>query len=260
MSICDGEMVNIGAALFVKVCWANHACAPNAFIVFNGSVASMRACKVIHPGEQILVSYTDSVTARRLRKSELLESYFFNCKCKLCTRIDDPLEMIFCQSCGVAGVPGVCSVCKSVMQLKDIDSSDISSIDTYKKCALKLAKTHWKLFKCRDRLIQSLLKSRDYLATIDMMQLQMDAYKSIFGPIYPMVTVNQLTIFKARLHLERFPDGGQECLAAFAKTHGSDHPLYIEALDNFRMLLHDADANNRAHTGEAGTGCDSCIY
>ncbi|EJU03016.1 SET domain-containing protein [Dacryopinax primogenitus] len=65
----------------------NHDCTPNAQVSwdyesFCGSVWSTR---LIKQGEEITISYTSIFKSAEERKSDLMEKYHFECKCRACT-------------------------------------------------------------------------------------------------------------------------------------------------------------------------------
>jgi hypothetical protein len=63
----------------------NHSCEPNAFIVFDGRRLSLRSLIAIPEAKEITISYIDTRDDNPQRQADLLEQYFFECKCKACT-------------------------------------------------------------------------------------------------------------------------------------------------------------------------------
>jgi hypothetical protein len=69
---------------------ANHSCNPNASVMFDGRIVSLRALDSIKKDEQIFISYIDCTSSRSTRQEELKDHYFFTCKCEKCSRDDSP--------------------------------------------------------------------------------------------------------------------------------------------------------------------------
>lgn len=129
------DLATVGVAVSPVMALANHACEPNAVVVFpHGPLRKdgmhIVAIADIPPGQEILTSYVDVANPRRLRQAELQDRYHFECHCKLCYRSSrdlswvDPREALSCKnpkSCdGLARLPNledeseqatVCSKC-----------------------------------------------------------------------------------------------------------------------------------------------------
>ncbi|KAJ2448644.1 hypothetical protein EV183_005337 [Coemansia sp. RSA 2336] len=63
----------------------NHSCLPNAVFVFSDGMQVVRALEDIDPGDEITLTYTDSLLPHNERQKRLVEVYFFSCSCKKCT-------------------------------------------------------------------------------------------------------------------------------------------------------------------------------
>lgn len=60
---------------------------PNCVATFEGSNVSIRTIKPVVKGEEITISYIESIEGRGDRQNELQERYLFKCICPKC--IDD---------------------------------------------------------------------------------------------------------------------------------------------------------------------------
>ncbi|KAJ2631649.1 hypothetical protein H4R22_001824 [Coemansia sp. RSA 1290] len=63
----------------------NHSCLPNATFVFSNGMQVVRALEDIGQGDEIMLTYTDSLLPHSERQKRLAEVYFFSCSCKKCT-------------------------------------------------------------------------------------------------------------------------------------------------------------------------------
>jgi hypothetical protein len=132
------DLTPIGVAISPTIALFNHACAPNAVVVFPegcppGAEGGMKVVLIsdIQPGEevsthiipkaklttksQILTSYIDVSLPRHLRQKDLEARYGFTCACTLCGRFDpargkvDPRWCIYhpgCDRAGLVAMPG----------------------------------------------------------------------------------------------------------------------------------------------------------
>ncbi|CAK7563470.1 MAG: hypothetical protein SEPTF4163_001339 [Sporothrix epigloea] len=79
----DKDNALTGIFLDATLAMANHSCLPNAFVIFHGRKAYLRAQQTISAGEEITISYTDCTEPLSVRK-EKLKMYNFECDCRRC--------------------------------------------------------------------------------------------------------------------------------------------------------------------------------
>lgn len=80
----------------------NHSCNPNAAIVCDGNVASIRSIRDIGESEQVTISYIDNTYKRATRRQQLREQYYFECKCSGCEPPDNKFtgrDSFICEKC-----------------------------------------------------------------------------------------------------------------------------------------------------------------
>ncbi|KAJ1513765.1 SET and MYND domain-containing protein 3 [Coelomomyces lativittatus] len=62
----------------------NHACDPNAIVLFEGRQLVLKCLRPIQVGDEIVISYCDPCLSRKARQRQLLETYHFLCTCTRC--------------------------------------------------------------------------------------------------------------------------------------------------------------------------------
>ncbi|KAL2815376.1 SET and MYND domain protein [Aspergillus granulosus] len=77
----------IGVYMHPYAAIMNHDCDYNSVVGFDGSEMYVKAIRPIKQGEQIFISYVDTTNRFPVRNKELLERYYFTCRCKKC--LDD---------------------------------------------------------------------------------------------------------------------------------------------------------------------------
>ncbi|XP_064406459.1 histone-lysine N-methyltransferase SMYD3-like [Halichondria panicea] len=78
------EMSPVGVALYTTPSLLNHSCRPNTLALFNGRQILFKAVRDINPGEQLFISYTDTVQLLSERQTDLQKGYNFTCACERC--------------------------------------------------------------------------------------------------------------------------------------------------------------------------------
>lgn len=84
----------VGLCFEPTMALANHSCDPNAAIIFDGRLMSLRAMKSIKKGEQIFITYIDPTEIREERRHKLQHRYFFHCQCPKCEGDLTPYQLL----------------------------------------------------------------------------------------------------------------------------------------------------------------------
>lgn len=74
----------IGVCLDPFASKANHSCAPNAIVVFDGPRLQLRSLEPLVSGQEVLISYVESNNPYGVRQAELKERFYFDCRCSKC--------------------------------------------------------------------------------------------------------------------------------------------------------------------------------
>ncbi|KAI6246672.1 SET domain and MYND-type zinc finger protein 6 [Erysiphe necator] len=74
----------IGICFEPKMSLVNHSCRPNAHVVSEGRIMTLRSLIQIGAGEELFISYIDVEQPRISRRNQLWQTYFFWCECPLC--------------------------------------------------------------------------------------------------------------------------------------------------------------------------------
>ncbi|ODQ52361.1 SET domain-containing protein [Saitoella complicata NRRL Y-17804] len=104
LSLLIASFDEVGLTADPLVCLLNHSCSPNAAVVFENKVLTIRSVRAISPKEEITISYVNHLQRRDIRRRELKEKWFFSCECAACARDEsenarDPRECFTCANC-----------------------------------------------------------------------------------------------------------------------------------------------------------------
>ncbi|KFV42546.1 Histone-lysine N-methyltransferase SMYD3, partial [Tyto alba] len=83
-TISNGEMQDVGVGLYPSMSLLNHSCDPNCVIVFEGYQLLLRSVREIQIGEELTISYIESLMPTSERQKRLMRQYCFECDCLLC--------------------------------------------------------------------------------------------------------------------------------------------------------------------------------
>ncbi|CAI6331507.1 unnamed protein product [Periconia digitata] len=74
----------LGIMVDATLCYINHSCDPNAYIVMDGSQVQLRTLRAVKKDEELFISYVDPSNPSARRRSELKQRWFFTCACAKC--------------------------------------------------------------------------------------------------------------------------------------------------------------------------------
>jgi len=100
----------IGIGLYLAPSVLDHSCRPNAVVVFSGKVAVVRCIEAVANFRDVRIAYTDLVSPRAKRRTELSNQYYFQCQCPECQLLSE--ESKWRESCKTGSV--VCTGCSQL--------------------------------------------------------------------------------------------------------------------------------------------------
>ncbi|RKP13679.1 hypothetical protein BJ684DRAFT_15943 [Piptocephalis cylindrospora] len=83
--VMDDQANEIGVGLWLKSSTFNHSCLPSCTIVPRGDTLIIRSQWPICKGEEVTISYLDTMMKREDRIKSLQDGYKFTCTCKVCS-------------------------------------------------------------------------------------------------------------------------------------------------------------------------------
>ncbi|KAJ5105569.1 hypothetical protein NUU61_002916 [Penicillium alfredii] len=160
----------IGLYLHPYAALINHSCNFNSTVGFDGEELFVKAVRPIKKDEQIFISYIDTTTPHEIRRTELSERYFFDCRCTRCAKGTDTPEDRF------SGTPEDTSVLetaerKALELMQSASASETKPEESIAELESALHILHktgvWPLTRqpyasLRDQLIVSLLSAGNF--------------------------------------------------------------------------------------------------
>ncbi|KFP39115.1 Histone-lysine N-methyltransferase SMYD3, partial [Chlamydotis macqueenii] len=93
-TISNGEMQDVGVGLYPSMSLLNHSCDPNCVIVFEGYQLLLHSIREIQIGEELTISYIESLMPTNERQKQLMRQYCFECDCLLCQNQEKDAEKL----------------------------------------------------------------------------------------------------------------------------------------------------------------------
>ncbi|GJV07294.1 histone-lysine N-methyltransferase ASHR1 [Tanacetum coccineum] len=224
-TVCDSELIPLGTGLYPVISIINHSCSPNAVLVFEGRIATVRAVQHIPKGSEVLISYIETAGSTMTRQKALREQYFFTCSCTRCIKLGqrgdieesavlegyrcknhtcygfllrDPESKGFeCQKCGlVREKDEILKIAGEEKTVAEKASAALSSgytkeaLEMYlrvEKLQLKLCHSFSiNLLRTRETLLKILMELQDWKEALEYCRLTIPVYERVYLKIHPL--------------------------------------------------------------------------
>ncbi len=260
-AIQDSELQSVGVALYPTISFINHSCDPNAFLCQDGPSGSINVYKDLEPGDQIFVSYVETLETRMGRREGLQEEYFFECQCPVCSS-EDPVDIREAVKCSSPNCPQllpqsatVCDKCTTplapmnfahalefqVLASKD-DLSQTAKMEQMEKAlrarfpdtnvlVIQLWKSLLVAYLYEQNFEQAFLMATDYMGALDFIYPEGHPTKSFLAYSLFLIAPNV-----TGLTGHEYFDVSKRAHTMLLLTHGPTHRLTVEtgrALDAF---------------------------
>uniref|UniRef100_H2Y4A3 [histone H3]-lysine(4) N-trimethyltransferase n=1 Tax=Ciona savignyi TaxID=51511 RepID=H2Y4A3_CIOSA len=235
----------IGVGIYPTISMMNHDCMPNCVAMNNGPRLEVRALKIIQPGEELCISYIDSLETTRQRKEKLQMQYYFDCDCESCANG----KCHFVEDLKHALIPG------------DIKPESVKYINQFSKDMLRRIqqakeRQTWERM-CNQTLgvlaqqdcviadtnvlklavlnhaveVQSFLRRQD--AALEYAQRVANAYEKLLPPVHPTLGMYLMRLGVIQWQLQKTENALAtlgRAASIISKTHGDDHGMFKELL------------------------------
>nr|GEW80082.1 histone-lysine N-methyltransferase ASHR1 isoform X1 [Tanacetum cinerariifolium] len=234
-TVCDSELIPLGTGLYPVISIINHSCSPNAVLVFEGRIATVRAVQNIPKGSEVLISYIETAGSTMTRQKALSEQYFFTCSCTRCIKLGqcedieesavlegyrcknhtcdgfllrDPESKGFkCQKCGlVRDKDEILKIAGEEKEVAEKASPALSSgytkeaLEMYlrvEKLQVKLCHSFSiNLLRTRETLLKILMELQDWKEALEYCRLTIPVYERVYPKIHPLQGLQYYTCGK----------------------------------------------------------------
>ncbi len=244
--------------LYLGLSAVDHACCPNANVVFRGRTAEVRAMELVADFASCRISYIHDMLPATERQRLLEEQYFFTCNCRLCSVAKEDLGGTVCQPvsgllrCGGCSAPVSCKGNSECQQCgRSVAVADFERYKVIVHEAEKLSEPNnvMRLWEESQAVAHPWDMKRIQLAELAMKAALDNGEVERFYAVGQSIRANYETFFhpnsisfglycakmaKAAYYVEETTAGGnylQKALAVCSLTYGESHPL-------FSYLLH----------------------
>ncbi|KAK7913349.1 hypothetical protein WMY93_013560 [Mugilogobius chulae] len=230
-TVSDGELQEIGVGLYPSLSLLNHDCGPNCVMVFEGTKLQLRAVKEIKLGDELTVSYIDSLELTEDRQKQLEEQYHFTCTCQRCNSRDKDVLT-------VSGEEATWRPLKDALSRLDGLKAESNWQELVDVCRNLLSEAgdnvpDENLYKLKviDAALDACIQLELWEEALAFGLRTLPVYSTYFADPHPVHGVQLMRVGKLQHYLEHISDAFDTFKQAFEilkVTHGDTHHLTSE--------------------------------
>lgn len=230
-TISDTELQEIGVGLYPSLSLLNHECSPNCVMVFEGTKLHLRAVKDIKVGDELTISYIDSVAHTDDRQKQLEEQYHFTCHCQRCDSGDMDEFM-------ASGEATTCNQLKEALPRLDELKAKSNWPELLDLCKHLLSNAgdsvpqkNVSKLKVTDAALDACVQLGLWEEALTYGLKTLPVYRVYFHDPHPVHGIQLMRVGKLQHYLEHITealDSFKQAFEILKVTHGDAHPLTSE--------------------------------
>ncbi|XP_063247027.1 histone-lysine N-methyltransferase SMYD3 isoform X2 [Prinia subflava] len=227
-TISNGEMQDVAVGLYPSMSLLNHSCDPNCVIVFEGYQLLLHSVREIQIGEELTISYVESLMPTRDRQKQLLRQYCFECDCLLCQNQEKDAEKLAGEEHAWKEVKDAVNEVrypKSKEEWKHVLARFQNLLRSNKG---QLPDTNVYQLKMLDCAMDACINLESWEEALDYGSRTLEPYRLYYPGFHPLRAVQLMRVGKLQNSQGMFPQALETLKEAYnimKVTHGTDHSL-----------------------------------
>nr|XP_020643580.1 histone-lysine N-methyltransferase SMYD3 isoform X1 [Pogona vitticeps] len=240
-SISNGEMQGVGVGLYPSMSLLNNSCDPNCVIIFEGPQLHLRSIREIQKGEELTISYVETMMLTSERQQHLRRQYCFECDCLMCHTKSKDADML-------AGDEQAWKEAKEVINKMGAPKSKEEWEQVLLMCQTFLRNNSSQLPDTNIYQLKVLDLAMDACINLGLLEealsygnRTLEPYRFYYSGFHPLRAVQLMRVAKLQYSQEMFSQALETLKQAYdimKVTHGTEHSLVHDLM----MLKEDCEA------------------
>uniref|UniRef100_A0ABM5FU62 [histone H3]-lysine(4) N-trimethyltransferase n=1 Tax=Pogona vitticeps TaxID=103695 RepID=A0ABM5FU62_9SAUR len=240
-SISNGEMQGVGVGLYPSMSLLNNSCDPNCVIIFEGPQLHLRSIREIQKGEELTISYVETMMLTSERQQHLKRQYCFECDCLMCHTKSKDADML-------AGDEKAWKEAKEVINKMGAPKSKEEWEQVLLMCQTFLRNNSSQLPDTNIYQLKVLDLAMDACINLGLLEealsygnRTLEPYRFYYSGFHPLRAVQLMRVAKLQYSQEMFSQALETLKQAYdimKVTHGTEHSLVHDLM----MLKEDCEA------------------
>ncbi|CAM5143813.1 unnamed protein product [Natator depressus] len=227
-TISNGEMQDVGVGLYPSMSLLNHSCDPNCVIVFEGRQLLLRSVREIQIGEELTISYIESLMPSSERQKHLKRQYCFECNCLLCQTQEKDVDMLAGEEKAWKEIKDAVTKVGDPRSQEEWEQVLATCQALLNNNADRLPDTNIYLLKMLDCAMDACINLRRWGEALLYGKRTLKPYRLYYSSFHPLRAVQLMRVGKLQHTQDMFPQALETLKQAYnimKVTHGADHSL-----------------------------------
>ncbi|XP_035420640.2 histone-lysine N-methyltransferase SMYD3 isoform X4 [Cygnus atratus] len=233
-TISNGEMQDVGVGLYPSMSLLNHSCDPNCVIVFEGYQLLLRSVREIQIGEELTISYIESLMPTSERQKQLMRQYCFECDCHLCQDQEKDAEKLAGEECAWKEVKDAVNEVRYPKSKEEWEQVLARCQSLLSSNTGPLPDTNIYQLKMLDCAMDACINLEAWEQALCYGSRTLGPYRLYYPGFHPLRAVQLMRVGKLQYSQDMFPQALETLKQAYKimkVTHGTDHSLMQTLMD-----------------------------
>uniref|UniRef100_A0A8C4U2P7 [histone H3]-lysine(4) N-trimethyltransferase n=1 Tax=Falco tinnunculus TaxID=100819 RepID=A0A8C4U2P7_FALTI len=221
-------MQDVGVGLYPSMSLLNHSCDPNCVIVFEGYQLLLRSVREIQIGEELTISYIESLMPTSERQKQLMRQYCFECDCLLCQNQEKDVEKLAGDQRAWKEVRDAVNEVKYPKSKEDWEQVLARCQNLLSSNVGRLPDTNIYQLKMLDCAMDACINLESWEEALYYGRRTLEPYSLYYPGFHPLRAVQLMRVGKLQYSQDMFPQALETLKQAYnimKVTHGPDHSL-----------------------------------
>ncbi|XP_030355442.1 histone-lysine N-methyltransferase SMYD3 isoform X2 [Strigops habroptila] len=220
-TISNGEMQDVGVGLYPS-------CAPNCVIVFEGYQLLLRSVREIQIGEELTISYIESLMPTSERQKQLMRQYCFECDCVFCQNQEKDAEKLGGEEHAWKEVKDAVNEVRYPKSKEEWEQVLARFQNLLSRNTGRLPDTNIYQLKMLDCAMDACINLESWEEALSYGSRTLGPYSLYYPGFHPLRAVQLMRVGKLQYSQDMFPRALETLKQAYnimKVTHGTDHSL-----------------------------------
>uniref|UniRef100_A0A670IDR3 SET and MYND domain containing 3 n=1 Tax=Podarcis muralis TaxID=64176 RepID=A0A670IDR3_PODMU len=226
---------------FLSMSLLNNSCDPNCVIVFEGPRLHLRSIRDIEMGEELTISYIETMMPTPDRQQHLKRQYCFECDCPMCHSQSKDADMLAGDEQAWKEAKEAINKMGAPKSQEEWEQALVTCQTLLKKNATRLPDTNIYQLKVLDFAMDACINLGLLEEALLYGHRTLEPYRVYYSGFHPLRAVQMMRVAKLQCSHDLFPQALETLKEAYdimKVTHGTEHSLVHDLM----MLKEDCEA------------------
>ncbi|XP_070590181.1 histone-lysine N-methyltransferase SMYD3 isoform X4 [Erythrolamprus reginae] len=221
-------MQEVGVGLYPSMSLLNNSCDPNCVVIFEGPQLHLRSIREMHLGEELTISYTETVMPTLERQKTLKRQYCFECDCIMCSTQSQDADMLAGDEQAWKEAKEVINGIGAANSRKEWEHVLLSCQTLLKSNTSRLPDTNIYQLKLLDLAMDACINLGLWEEALHYGTRTLEPYRFYYPGFHPLRAIQMMRVAKLQFHQDMSSQALETLKQTYdlmKVTHGIEHSL-----------------------------------